>query len=261
MRNANLFWGVVLLLAGVLLLLDTLNVIQVSAWTVIGPLFIIAIGIWILWGAVRKSTDKGQMVEVGMENASSARLVIRHAAGKIKLKEGSDPEKFMQGQFEGGIKPNISRNESELKVELRMETGNMFDWSPGDTYNWSMEVNPGIPLTLDVETGAAESKMDLRKLHVKEVLYKSGASTNEIKFPENVDFTFARIEAGAASFKLIVPEGVGTRIRTQSGPSAIDADTRRFTRSGKDFVTADWESAAHRLDIELSVGVGSVSIQ
>jgi hypothetical protein len=196
-----------------------------------------------------------------MENAASARLIIRHAAGKIKLTNGSDPAKFLQGQFEGGIKPKISRNADNVEVELKMETGNMFDWSPGDTYNWSMEVNPGIPLTLDVETGAAESKMDLRKLQVKEVVYKSGASSNEIKFPENVDFTYARIEAGAASFKLIVPDGVGTRVRTQSGPSAIDADSQRFTRSGKDFVTPDWESAAHRLDIDLSVGVGSVSIQ
>jgi hypothetical protein len=261
MKNANLFWGVVLLLAGVLLLLDTLNVIQVSAWAVIGPMFIIAIGVWILWGAVRKSVNKGQLLDVAVENAKSARLVIRHAAGKIILRDGSDLNKFIQGQFEGGIKPKISRIGDEVEVELKMETGNMFDWSPGDTYNWSMEVNPGIPFTLDVETGAAESKMDLRKLLVKEVVYKSGASSNEIKFPENVDFTFARIEAGAASFRLIVPEGVGTRIRTQSGPSAINADTRRFSRSGKDFVTADWESAAHRLEIELSVGVGSVSIQ
>jgi hypothetical protein len=261
MRNSNLFWGIILLLAGVFLLLDVLNIIQFSAWAILGPVFIISLGVWILWGALARSKSEGQTIHLPLENATSSNLKIRFVAGKLFLAAGSDPAVLLHGEVNGNVVQNVQRKGQELLVELSMQSQNFFDWSPGEGFRWNLEVNPEIPLKLDAETGAVDARIDLSKLSVKEFIYKSGASTTEITFPENMDYTFARIEGGAATLKCWIPQGVAALIHAQEGVSAIDADLNRFLRRGKVFVTEGWESAERRLEIKLNIGVGSVTLR
>ena len=50
MRKSNLFWAVILILVGILLLLNSLDILNVDVWGLIWPLFLILLGIWTLWG-------------------------------------------------------------------------------------------------------------------------------------------------------------------------------------------------------------------
>ena len=52
MRRNEFFWGGALIVVGVLLLLGIL--FQVNVWALIGPLFLIALGVWVIWGIYRR---------------------------------------------------------------------------------------------------------------------------------------------------------------------------------------------------------------
>ena len=51
MRNNAIFWALILIFVGFVLLLGNLGIISVS-WTVIWPLLLIAFGGWLIWGAL-----------------------------------------------------------------------------------------------------------------------------------------------------------------------------------------------------------------
>jgi hypothetical protein len=50
MSKSNLFWGLILVLLGTLLLLNSVGLLSVNVWSLIGPLALIAFGLWVLWG-------------------------------------------------------------------------------------------------------------------------------------------------------------------------------------------------------------------
>lgn len=55
MRRSATFWAIVLIAVGSLLLLDNLGLfagLGVRVWALVGPLLLVALGLWILLGAV-----------------------------------------------------------------------------------------------------------------------------------------------------------------------------------------------------------------
>ena len=163
---------------------------------ILGPLFVIALGVWILWGAVSKSSRAEVNLNLPIEDATSARIKISHAAGKLKLKAGTDADTFMQGLFRGGVDKKIQRNGDVIDLSLKMPASDFnLNWAPGDFFDWSINMTKDIPLSFDVETGAAEVSFDLTELQVNNLQYKSGASSSEIYFPAHAKMTTSRIEA------------------------------------------------------------------
>jgi hypothetical protein len=122
-------------------------------------------------------------------------------------------------------------------------------------------LSEAVPLTLRVESGASEAQLDLTSLRVSELRVGTGASATEIRLPSAAGTTKVRIDAGAASVKLWVPQGVGARIRAESGLSEIKVDRTRFPRQGIYHQSADYETAANKVDVTVQMGVGSVEVR
>ena len=60
MIRGRVFWGLFVLLIGVLLLLDNLGYLpSVNIWGLIWPLFLIAAGGWILWNYFHQGQEAG----------------------------------------------------------------------------------------------------------------------------------------------------------------------------------------------------------
>ena len=57
MRTNRIFWGLVIVLLGSLLLLQTLGILSWSAWTYFWPIFLILLGAWFILGPVLFKSD------------------------------------------------------------------------------------------------------------------------------------------------------------------------------------------------------------
>ena len=70
-----------------------------------------------------------------------------------------------------------------------------------------------------------------------------------------------KVELGAASLDMFVPQDVAARIRTEHGATAIEIDTNRFPYSNGIYESMDYSSAQNKADIKIEAGAGKVSVR
>jgi len=262
MRRGSLFWGIILLLVGGLLLLNQLGYLQgVNIWSIIWAFFLIALGAWILWGAFFHKSAKPEHAVVPLEGAGQARLRLQHGAGRITIDANAGPGNLLEGDFNAGVDLDTRHNGDTLEVRMRTPTAIFpFDWFPGQSLDWSVGLARDVPLTLELETGASDARLDLSELRLSELRLKSGASSTALTLPAHAGFTRVKIESGAASVRLSIPQGVAANIRSHGGLSSINVDGTRFPRFGDAYRSADYDSAANKAEIDVEMGVGSVTV-
>jgi hypothetical protein len=187
---------------------------------------------------------------------------VRHGAGRLEVYSSNAIGVLAEGDFTGGLEHSSRLEGNTLEVKMSPPQQVVpFDWLPGSTLNWSFGLSRDILLSLDCETGASESRLDLRDLRLTELRLKTGASSTSIDLPANAGYTRLFVESGAASINITVPEGVAARIQTKGGLSSIQVDTQRFPQMGSVYQSVDYETAANKVDMDIQMGVGSVSIR
>jgi hypothetical protein len=115
-------------------------------------------------------------------------------------------------------------------------------------------------MSLDLDTGASESRLDLADLQVTDLSLDTGASKTRLDLPTTGRYT-VRIRGGAATIRVHVPVRVAARIEARSGLSTVTVDERRFPRSGGEWRSPDYDTAEHRADISLDVGAATVEVE
>lgn len=266
MRRGTLFWGSILILFGILLLLNNLGILDVNVWSLIWPLFLIALGVWTLWGVFfgRPSVETEE-VAIPLEGAAQARVRIRHGAGRLRVDAGAGPGELAAGTFDGGLDHRVKREGDMLDVEMRVPAGSHFFfpwmWGPWHTLNWSFGLNGEIPLSLDLETGASDMRLDLTDLRVTDLRLQTGASATDLTLPANAGHTRVKISAGAASVTVRVPSGVAARVRVSGALAGITVDKSRFPREGGVYQSPDYDTAPNKVDVNIETGVGSIDIR
>jgi hypothetical protein len=261
MVKGRIFWGLVVLLIGVLLLLDNLGYLPgINIWGLIWPSFLIGLGVWILWNYHSRGSRQAEHITIPVAGAQRANIRLQHGAGRIDITAGSSEDILIEGDFGGGVEIKNHQKDQELSITLKIP-GSIFplDWSPGQSLDWSASLNRKIPLAIILETGASEAHLDLSDLLVSELNLKSGASSTSLTLPTNAGLTRVVISSGAASIKVSVPQGVAARIRSSGGLSNISVSPR-FPRTGNLYQSLDYENSTNKVDMHIEMGVGSVMI-
>lgn len=267
MRKNSLFWGLILILMGSLFLIDNLGILDINFWDLIWPLLLVALGLWVLWSAILGRPEVTiEEATIPLEGATRARVRIHHGAGRLRIYAGTEPDQLAAGTFGGGLEYHSRRVGDELEVSMRMRHGGWafaplpWVWGTQSSRDWSFGLNSQIPLTLELETGAGESRLDLSDLQITELRIQTGASSTDLLLPAHAGQTRARIELGVASATVRVPPNVAARIHAEGGLASIDVDRQRFPRSGRTYASPDYETAANKINLDVQTGVGSIRI-
>jgi hypothetical protein len=266
MRYGAIFWGTLIILVGVALLAG--NLLGINIWPFLWPSAIIFAGIWLLvWSRMRPKAAAEEQVAIPLQGASRAEIRIRHGAGRLILAGGAGPNEAASGSFTGGLQHTEHRRGDTLDVELSvpadlwMNFGGPWIFGPWTPIHWSVRLNEGVPMTLDLETGAGESRIDLSAVKAEDIRLKTGASSTEMTLPARAGKSRVRVSSGAASVALRIPDGVAARIGVASGLAGVSVDTNRFPRSGGGYESADYARAENAVDIHIETGVGAVEIR
>ena len=83
-----------------------------------------------------------------------------------------------------------------------------------------------------------------------------------VVLPTHASQTKVSIEASVASLTLHVPTGVGVIIHTNKALSSAEVDLSRFMldRDANEYRTANYASAANRVDLRITLAAGSVKV-
>ena len=269
MRRGSFFWGSLILLVGLLLLVNNLfpgMFNGVGIWNIIWPLVIVVIGVWFLVGRSMGARNvETQQISVPLESATDADVHLYHGAGRLNLRAAETPGLLVSGSCVGGADVNVSRSGSSMRLDLRSKAADYaFGFPAVDAtygFSWDLVMTPEVPLRLALETGASENILDLRDLKVTDFELKTGASSSTVTLPARAGMTRVKVSSGASAVKLLLPDGVAGHIQVQSGLAGITIDQNRFPPSGSGYETPGYADAANKIDIFVETGVGSVEVR
>jgi hypothetical protein len=272
MRRGSIIIGGVLILIGVLAILQLLIRalgLAFSIWWIFWPVILIGLGVWMLrgfrWG--RGTEVAREDASVPLDGATEASVRVRHGAGRLSIGSGAAAGDLISGSFGGGLDAVTSRSGGKLSVEMRIKdrdvTNYFTSWTRGrhGALDWDFRLAQGIPLDLELETGANEARLTLTDLAVRELRLKTGASSTTIDLPAGVPHTRVQVDSGAASVRLRVPAGVAAMIRVNAALAGIHVDPARFPRMGDFYRSPDWDTASSKVEISVETGVGSVDVR
>jgi hypothetical protein len=216
----------------------------------------VGLGIWFIIGAivpVRRSLT--ERLSLPLADAADAEVKIAFGAGHLTA-HAAAPGILVDGTFEGGVR---SRSRAVNRVALEQDTTYGLPWL-GRSSRWDVGLTSEVPLDLRIDTGASRAEFDLRDLHLRSLDLHTGASETRVLLPRAAGATSVRTESGAASLILEVPTGVAARIRTRLVLGSSQVDQTRFPRVADGYQSVDYATAANRIDIDISGGVGSVKV-
>lgn len=264
MYSNRLFWGIVFVLGGLLLVLNNLGLFgNVDIWKVIGPAFLIALGIWILARPYLRMKETVP-VSVPLESAASAYIRIEHGAGRLNVRSGAGSGLLIEGTCGGGVEVDTRKNADRLEARLKVPPQSIpvFGVGVGGTgLDWDLALNGEVPLSLEVQCGASDNHLDLSGLRLTDLKYSTGASASVVTMPAAAGATRASMSSGAASVEVRIPQGVAAHIRSRGGLAAISVDQSRFPRREGFYQSDDYDTAANKLDLDVETGLGSVDIR
>lgn len=264
MRRGNIFWGIIIVLVGVILLLNQFFP-GIHIWGLFWPILLILLGVWFLFGRTLGGSLETEQVNVPLSDIREARIRFHHGAGRLEIGPAAAPGTLLSGLFTGGVEQRLDRNGSAASLDLRAHSNAMFMGWPGSTLHegltWNVNLTRDIPLQLELETGASETRLNLQDLLVTDLILKTGASSTVATLPARAGMTRVNVQAGAASVEMRVPEGVAARIQVKSGLAGIHIDPNRFPASMNGYETPGFDLAANRVNIYVETGVGSIDIR
>jgi hypothetical protein len=252
--------AVLILGIGVVLLLQDLDVIpeSVALW----PIVLIAVGVAILVGSIGTNRPVATSEQtIPLDGATSARVELNHGAGRLVVGPSSQPDVLVDGTFAGGVEARVNRAGTVLDVDLRQRRHGGAPWQGrGRGYEWAVSLSPAVPLSLELNTGASHTRLELADLQVADLRLQTGASQTDVTLPRHGRCT-ARIQAGAAQVRVTVPDGVAARIRKGSAVGATGIDTSRFPLVGEVHVSPGFDEAEDRVDLDIEAGAASITVR
>jgi hypothetical protein len=247
--------------------LNTLGILTINAWQIFWPVILILAGSWMLLRPFfhKGGSQQADNIDIALENAASVRMKVKHGAGRLHIGAGPQGSRSaVAGTFVGGVDYDSRLLGNELKIKMKAPSEFFWDLPAAGHFEgltWDVNINRDVPLSLEVNSGASESNIDLSDLKIKELEISTGASNTQVILPAFAGYTRAKINSGAAAVNIRVPEGVAGRFTIRHGMAGIHVDTQRFPLMGNAYETPGFNSAPNRVEMDIETGVGSVEIR
>jgi len=289
-RRGSLFFPLVLIAIGAVLLLSNLGVIPSIAWGQLirfWPVLLIALGIDILIGRPSLGSTLGaligtcaiialalsaiylfgpdawvtrrQSLSYPLGSAASAEIALACAGCSIDVSGEATPEHLIEGTVAVRADERLSQSEhragSAVRYELTAEPFLPSLWrSSRDERSWTVRLRDGIPIELDVETDGPIA-LDLRGLRIESVDISAGSEPCDVILPTEGRAT---VTVSADDLIVRVPDGVGVRVAgTPEGSFDVPED---YVGSEGDLRSPGYGDAAAAVDLRIRPGTGDVEI-
>ncbi len=104
-----------------------------------------------------------------------------------------------------------------------------------------------------------EGTIDRTQLKVTDLDVKTGVGTTTLTLPREGQVR-AHLSSGVGNTTIRIPAGVAARMALDAGVGSIDV-LGNYQRHGNTYISPDFDTAANRVDLMASSGVGSITIQ
>ena len=255
-KNWNIgamFWGLLFVLIGVLLLLNNFGIIEVNLSNIwqLWPVVIIGIGLSVLsprgwlWGIISViltiamlglvafavidnltyrdlrgwSNQDTKKLSDDTVNAAKIDITIDTPATSLSL-SSSDSRRGVEAiQQSKSMNLNIdaeTRGDTRY-VRIDSESSRRFWFRGGVANSLDIDLTRKLPVSLSIDTGAASVSGDLSQVKLKSLNIDTGASSIDLKLGAIEPRQEVVLDAGASKLAFKIPKSVGVRVESSGG--------------------------------------------
>lgn len=297
-RGVRLFWPIVLIGVGSILLLSNLGVIVGNPWTIIfqlWPVLLIALGLEILFGGTNgwravvsallglglvasvlwvliaqpaipglnfNSNLQKTTISYPISGVESADADLSFGAGSNHLYAMSDSSNLIEGTLQTYHPPTFVVTQSGDRANIRLEpgTGTIFGFPPfSPEEKWEVGLNSAVTYRINLNMGVGLSKVDMNQLRLLGGEINGGVGTTEMWLPNRGEFTL-HVNGGVGELRIYVPRNMAVRAEVNGGLGAFHG-MPRLQQVGEDvYQTEGFSSAENAVTLIIDGGVGAITL-
>ncbi len=256
-RQRSLFWPILLIGVGVVLLLSNLNIIttaNVEALLALWPLLLVAVGLEILFG--RRSTLASGLIgllmvgvvifilvagpRVGLNlptsqltqerfsepvgPAQSASVLIDIASDPVTIDSLAGSNDLIDADTTtiGKMEFSASGTSNKSIVLRKMPNTVNFNFSQiAQPTHWNVSLNPKIPLDLKLEGGSGSTDADLSLLQLDSLSVDVASGSFRVDLPESKQSYDAEFIGGSGSLNVFLPADTSLTLSADGASGSI----------------------------------------
>ncbi|HWQ05148.1 MAG TPA: DUF5668 domain-containing protein [Longilinea sp.] len=259
-RHRSIFWPIVLIGAGVILLLANFNLIttaNLAALSALWPLLLVALGLEILFG--RRSTlasgligllvvgafifilVAGQKLGLNLPSAQviqerfnepmgstrSANVLVDIASDPVSINALSGSTNLFDANVThfGEMEFKVSGS-SEKSIELRKRPNTTtLTWGlPTQPTRWDISLSPDVPLSLKLIGGSGSANADLSQLQIEDLQVDVASGSFSVALPESAQAYEANFEGGSGSLRVTLPANTNMTLSIDGASGSISLE-------------------------------------
>lgn len=294
-RRVRVFWPLIFITGGILLLLQNFGLLPPGMWQAIfqlwpvalillglemligrrslgGSLLILLIGVAVVggalwWAATRAQTlapTETRPIAQDFKAAELADVTLNFKAGDLTVTALSGSDHLMEGTVT--VAPGETRRQSyEVRDQvgwlvLEQEPGALLTpFLSGSNSLWEVRLTTKAPLTLTANTGAGKTTLDLSELQVTHLTVNAGVGETSVNFPSTGQLQVL-LNAGVGQVILTLPADLPTRITFKTGITNVEIPSR-FASQDNVYTTPNFSTTGDYVDLEINAGIGQVVIK
>jgi hypothetical protein len=300
MNNGRVFWGVLFLVLGALLLINNFVCINLGFWAMwkFWPVVLILIGIawftknsrfgWTSFAvaaavlaallfataqrgcnvvSVRHSSVSADARELSMsmdDTLGECKIEMNLGAGSFRMSDTTSQLILVRTET-SFARYRLERDSSDGdKVVLSMEDADVSFGDNGVTNRADIQLNPMVLWDMNIEIGAASVNFDLSPYKLRNLQLSGGAASLRLRFGARYDTSRIKIDVGASSIVLLVPKNAGCEVHSNMELSSRHFE--EFDEVGSDgdyrvFRSAGYDNASKKIYLTVDGGVSSIRIE
>lgn len=202
---------------------------------------------------------------IPLDGATSGEIRITLGAGELTLQGGASNDQLMEANVFSAVEmqPDFTQamNLSKKTVTMTETADKKKEWFALHSPNsWDIRLNDNVPVTVNVNVGAGQTRLVLGSLNLDSLVVNNGAGDTEIDFDMYHGGPFqAEIHNGVGDLTLRIPRGSNTRILVHHGVG--DITTNGFVQNDEMYTTSGFSPALPVNEIILMQGVGSIQLE
>ena len=257
------FWPVLIIIIGLDILLRRYNPWLVSALALVLLSGCLSLAIW-QYGQLQEPEKITQSYSQPLGSLERAKVEIDLTLGRLaiySLPVSSPNLVEISSQMPNDdlrLRADFSKQGSEGKLRLSTERINR---QRETETRWEVYFTQKIPLTIEVKSATSSLNLDLSKINVTQLEMDLDVGDYEVKMPSSAGTTKVYIKADLANLEITVPQGVAIKLRADTDLTVFDVNERRFPREGSYYISQDFENAENQIEVELDCDLSRVVIK
>jgi hypothetical protein len=290
--QGGLLFPLILVAIGVAFLAANLGYIQpisIRALAALWPLILIVVGIEILFarrepllalglqlaviavgvalvaaqpgGLFARPVSAGSSsIDVARDSTTALTLRVSGGAGRYEVSGGA--ANLVEARSTGGeVQVRTTRSAGRTEVRVSPEDDHFDLFRPVVPSEVIVRAASDVPTAVRVEGGAGEFVIDLSAIQTTEADVEGGAGEFTVVLPHPKGTVPVRIEAGAASITIRVPDGVEARVTTRGGALSFSSENPRLEARSGAAETTGYAAATDRVNVTFEGGAASIRVR